>query len=601
MELRNRYIFVVLITLFAIGCKYEPDDIYIQNISPPPDVHQFDLGLTPESDTIKIFKTTKFKCNFNTFGLPIHKGIYSIGNSKWEVLHSQDTFSINPTKLTAGIFDLTLDLFTNTGTGSIGDIVGNEVYIAHKKWIVIIDGRPAPELDPQLERSEDGYLKIAWPKCGQYNFSHYELVFSHFFTNAQTKIIKNPDECFYIDTLFAGGSMNISLKTFVFTNNYPSSAGGWYEVSLPNLFIEELSIDSLRIFWTKSRYNCNYTISYNYITNILYETNTDTSVVIENPGFAERTDYFLYISSKHSSVYGRTLQAEVKRYVLGQKLSNVWVDFGYCNAQKTLYYSKYGDINAFDIITMNQLSSYSLSSNPILPMNSCQLNSTKVCIALNNSLNVFDDNSFANPNAIPYGNAGNGIDHVCFTDNNYLGVAARDRYDLVNVETRTIVASIPISDYPYYSKWACFSTSRDGKHATYCTRNGIWVYDIFEGSINLVYSDTRTYRSVLFDINNPEHLLLTLFESNIMEIRNVSDFSLVQQFVYPTQSQVLCNIDPETGNLLTTDFVDIFVYKPYNSLPIFKVKSNDSRPKLFNNRLVAYSGYHLDVTQYLTK
>jgi hypothetical protein len=214
---------------------------------------------------------------------------------------------------------------------------------------------------------------------------------------------------------------------------------------------------------------------------------------------------------------------------------------------------------------------------------------------------VFNDKTLQSPVLIPYNAGYNSIDHFYFTDNDMIAVVQPSRYDLISIAEKRVVLTFPITDYPVYSKWACSSTSKDGKYACVVTKNGIKVYDLSSGAANLIYTDTRVYRSALFDINNPARLLLTFYDVNTMEIRNMPDFSLISSPSLPDKSEVLRNIDPESGYLLMTDYKYLYVFDPINSKVIFKMVSGDSRPQLYDNRLFSESGYGLDISKYLKK
>jgi hypothetical protein len=182
-----------------------------------------------------------------------------------------------------------------------------------------------------------------------------------------------------------------------------------------------------------------------------------------------------------------------------------------------------------------------------------------------------------------------------------IAVLRSSRYDLISIAEKSVVLTFPVTDYPVYSKWACSSTSKDGRYTCIVTMNGIKVYDLSSGTATLIYSDSRVYRSALFDINNPNRLLITFYSDNTLEIRNMPDFGLVSSSVLPDKGEVMRNIDPESGYLLMTDYKYLYVYDLTKSKVIFKMVSTDSRPQLYDNRLFSNSGYGLDISKYLKK
>jgi hypothetical protein len=214
---------------------------------------------------------------------------------------------------------------------------------------------------------------------------------------------------------------------------------------------------------------------------------------------------------------------------------------------------------------------------------------------------VFNDKTLQNPLVIPYNIGNNSLDHFYFTDNDMIAVLRPSRYDLISIASKSVVITFPVTDYPVYSKWACSSTSKDGRYACIVTMNGIKVYDLSSGTAVLIYSDSRVSRSALFDINNPNRLFLTFYSDNTLEIRNMPDFSLLSSSVLPDKGEVMRNIDPESGYLLMTDYKYLYVFDLIKSKVIFKMVSTDSRPQLYDNRLFSNSGYGLDISKYLQK
>ena len=214
---------------------------------------------------------------------------------------------------------------------------------------------------------------------------------------------------------------------------------------------------------------------------------------------------------------------------------------------KTVYVRTYDYIQCYDVQTFNLLRNYTIANLGYQGQYSCPTNSTKVAAISTDKIYVFNDKTLQNPLVIPYNIGNNSLDHFYFTDNDMIAVLRPSRYDLISIASKSVVLTFPVTDYPVYSKWACSSTSKDGRYACIVTMNGIKVYDLSSGTAVLIYSDSRVYRSALFDINNPNRLFLTFYSDNTLEIRNMPDFSLLSSSVLPDKGEVMRNIDPEIG------------------------------------------------------
>ncbi len=599
MKYYTKSTLVFLFCLLALqGCEYQSEKDYFVNVEPPPSTHNMSLTLSSSSDTIRIYCPTTLIYDINTFGLKILGGFFSLGDKKWEVKSDTGRITISPEDFSAGKYQLVLNAYTNSGSGSIADFFGGEGYNVVKNWQMVIDASLGAAIKPTISVTGDGYFKVTWPKCEQYNFVSYEvkgLLNLHSFS----KVIANADITSYIDSSFVGGTGLVQINLSL-TNNYIT--GIWANINepIPVLKFEEQGIDSLRISWDKSKYRAHYRLEKEYVT--IFESSDKTSLTILNPGLGSNYEYNLYTSPvipcPENYAYTRH---DSRHYSEGINLASNWPTWGYDNMDKALYVNTYDAILCYDVQTFTLLRSYPILNLSYQGQYSCPTNSTRMAAISTDNIYVFNDKTLQNPVAIPYNIGYNSVDHFYFTDNDMIAVVQPSRYDLISVAEKRVVLTFPITDYPVYSKWACSSTSNDGRYACIVTMNGIKVYDLSSGTANLIYSDSRVYRSALFDINNPNRLLLTFYNDNTLEIRNMPDFGLVSSSVLPDKAEVMRNIDPASGYLLMTDYKYLYVFDLIESKMIFKMVSTDSRPQLYDNKLFSNSGYGLDISKYLKK
>ncbi|MBG0860795.1 MAG: hypothetical protein IQL11_14935 [Bacteroidales bacterium] len=585
--------------LFLSGCEYDLHKENFRDIQQPDETHQFDLNLSSEQDTIKVFNTTVFNYNINTYGLTMLEGDFSLGGNHWSIFSKQGSFTVSPDDYSAGYDTLSLVIFTGSGSGSLADLAGVEGYMVEKRWLMLIDGRSAPQITLSSSITEEGYLKISWPQCDQYNFHSYEISGPAF-----TKTVNDPACIFYVDSSYIGGSASYRVNTRVLTNNQ-LSLGKILTMNdpFPTLQFTDLGLDSLKIFWNRSKYKCRYKLE-RIDTNpdsTLLESSVDTFCIMLQPGLAMRAQYRLYTYPFYlNSSNTGYIKNDVQYHVLGQRIAGNWPYYGYNHLDRALYTNTYDYMECYDISSMTKLNSVTLHNLIYQGNYSCPTNSTKVATISSENIYVFTDKNLQSPVIIPHNLGFNDIDHFYLTDNDLIAILTPVRYMLIRTGDNKRMATINIDDYPVYSKWACMSTSKDGRYACIVTYNGLKLYNIEDTVVTNVYSDARSYRSVLFDINDPSRLMLTLNDDNILEIRNAADFELVKSIGLPT-AQVLRNIDPESGYLLLKDRGNAYIVDLNTSEVVLKVRmhENEYMPQLYGNRLFTVYGYTLDISQYL--
>jgi hypothetical protein len=517
---------------------------------------------------------------------------------------ANSSFTINPDEYMLGYDTLTLVMYTNSGTGSLADKVDAEGYKVARKWLVVIDGRPAPQVTVTAGITPQGYLKLSWPKCYQYNFHKYDFHFSNHLESYQKSIFDADSTCI-IDSCYIGGEASCFVNTLVYGND---SYGYGKQLHLneppPNLKFEEKGFDSLRIYWNKAKYQATYQLYQQYVSqdSAIFESHTDTSITIAGLGIGNLVYFTLktlpFRPCSNNASYNNT---NIVRYVLGSFIEGNWPEFGYNRQEKMLYSNTYDEVHGYDINTLTLQKKRLIHDMIYMGKYACPTNSSKIAVMSKDSIYLFPDKNLQNPLKIPLDNPVYQNDHFYLTDNNVLAIARPYSYEQIRLSDQQVIVSIPIADYPVYSSWACITTSRDGKYACVVTRNGLQLYAIENGVASTIYSDTRDYRSALFDDSTDECLMLSFTGNSTLEFRKASDFSLLKSFSLPGKGEVLCNIDPESGYLLTTDYKYSYVVDINNGKLKLNTGPTDYRPKLYGNKFFSGDGYWVDISKYLNK
>jgi hypothetical protein len=338
---------------------------------------------------------------------------------------------------------------------------------------------------------------------------------------------------------------------------------------------------------------------------ILLDSKTDTSVVIAQDFIGNTANYSLYIAPRYLTTTSWNILCDTRHYCMGTRVAVNWPDFGYNASDCVFYTNSYDDVECYDAKTLQKISSYRIKdlmyTTSFSRIYSGASNSTKLGVLSPDSIFIFSDKTLTGKVTIPYNARNKKIDYFYLTDNGIVALTSPGKYELISVAGKNVLATLPIDDYPVYSAWASFSTSKDGKYFCVVTRNGIKTYANEGGTFTLLYSGSEVYRSALFSIENPDQLYLTSNTTNVMEIRHMPDFSLMRSISLPTERQVLRNIDPLTGHLFTTDYYDAFVIDMQTNKVLFKSKVGDIeyRPLLFDNLILTIYGYAVNITKFL--
>lgn len=594
-------ILIIIMILAVNSCEYPLTDDEITQIGPPAPSHPLQIDLADSGDTLFIFNRLRLNYRLSAFGLDIHAGEMLLSDDRWELYNDKGEVEIDPFEYNPGIYKLSVNMFTSTGTGSLADLSGYEYYAGTREWVTLIDTRPAGYLQMMADTDENGFLRISWQPSS--NLNSKSLSLNRSFSYNSTQRYFNPRlPGKFIDSCYTCGEVNYSLYHTVYTESAsPSYTSLQIQREPPVPSASFANLDSVTFSWNKTGNPTHHTFTRTdgYPNPVYLENSPDTSITIAQPGFGSRGQYKLdskpmYAGKCNESYYPFTYV----NFTLGEYVAPNWPDYAYNPVEKAFYTSVYDDMKAFDIFSLNETASYHIPNLLYDAVYACPPNSTRVGVATRQALYLFENRQLTNPTIITYGGPSANSDHLCLTTANTAALIIGGDYRIIDLNTGEITATLDIEDYPYYSKWACISTSPAGDQCVIVTRNGIWLYNIINNTFEIAYRDQRSYKSALFNELHPDRLFLTLEESPVLELRNPRDFSLIRSVNLPGKC-VLRNIDPESGYLLLTDYTHLYVMDINTWQIVLKVPSTDSMPKLYNKRLFSHSGYVFDITPYL--
>ncbi len=154
------FLFAILTMVLSYACKYETTQIYIQPVKEnvTPEIQMVALDL--DKETIYIYDDKSIKFKFKSPNHQIKSVRFFIDQTEKSMVEADSGyFYIDHRNLSEGMHTATVQIVTNSATGSLADIVGAETYSLTNSWKIIVIKNFYAQLTSTFE---NGFLKIAW-------------------------------------------------------------------------------------------------------------------------------------------------------------------------------------------------------------------------------------------------------------------------------------------------------------------------------------------------------------------------------------------------------------------------------------------------------
>jgi len=316
----KRFLIYISVLLIIPGCKYNPTGENYKDISKPAENPLFDLTVIPEMDTIDIFARTLFSYTFNSHGLEMKSAQFNIDGKGVELIRDMKTIGIDPQYYQEGYHVLSMVIYTNSGTGSIADVAGAEGYKIEKKWVLNINSNPIIPIVKTI--TKEGFLKLSWRKLKVPDFIKMELTYSY--NNVYvSKTMDNMNTTFFLDSNYVGGRSYFQLYCAYNTRDVINvHASLSINDTLPQLHFEDISADSVRIYWKKSAYNVKYKLvnTQAYPVATLLNGTSDTTCKAVQPVLGSSGYYILYINPIRNNTEIWNTESDQKAHTLGSRI-----------------------------------------------------------------------------------------------------------------------------------------------------------------------------------------------------------------------------------------------------------------------------------------
>ncbi|MFZ5941308.1 MAG: hypothetical protein ACOYXB_12125 [Bacteroidota bacterium] len=604
------FLTIIFLTTLLCSCEYPLNKEYFREVEEPAPSHPITLEFSEEADTIFLFQKTEISYDFDTKGLDIIAVRFTMEEKSWEFYTAKGSFFLDPKYYSDGFHELHAELYTNSGSGSIADIAGGEGYYASRTWTVWIGeiggGYDAPVLQMRNSMTEEGYLKIEWDKCSQFNLSYYYLVLPDYSAHKITK----QDSTVYIDKKFVGGTKKYSLTCVVEGATVNESLSEMtVSAPIPQLFFEDRAPDSLLIYWHHpDNPDCVFFIQEG--VNTLALNYADTSVMVSYPGF-KSISYKLIcyqmnddLTSSYACSSNRTYSLD--RLVAGG--SQQELRYAFNTTEKVLYAFTEDSLFTFDQ-QLNRINGIRIETSVpgVWPAFSSAPKSPGICVLNNDQLLYFPYRDLYEQTSIPLGSTFNNVtltgERILVSASN-LGSGIPDSLVIIDSATQK-----PILRQEFGTKGKIVA-SPDGRYIAYLSDDDQFsMYEVQDGSLLLKYSKYCFAASSIpfaFDAADTSRFYIKPYTQRVIEMRSCEDYSLYSSMDMAAITDlngtiVFYNTDPVSGYLFIAYGGDYYyVLDMENEEVKFKVPSEYFyQARLFDNRIYSKDKKYLDVANFL--
>jgi hypothetical protein len=597
-------------TMLLGGCDYPVSDEHISNLQPPPDYMEVELSFLNSGDTIQLFSPKTIVYNFTSIRDNFLSGRFFMGNKEWELTSVSGFIQISPDDFPPGYNSLHLQIYFKSGSGSLADQVGAEVYLAEHSWTILCDSRTTPVLALSHHKNENGFLTFNWTPHENYNFDSYRIERTGYNIPSFTKIFQYRDSLTFVDSCYFAGHVKYTIRA---VSKGSAGLGGVDENSSvelnlekPTMQFEIISPDSIHISWNRHHYNALYNLRFDSSVeggSYIISASSDTSVVAPLPLFGLPSYFSLSSYPAHcsDSYYGSNF-IDVQPAHPGERLVNsINARYAYNKNENVIYaINKQNYLLSFDMESLDSINHFLISDYAGNVPLSTTLSSTTVAALGRNHFYIFQDSNLANPNIIHYENNFLPFGFLKVTENGYIANAHTGQLRVFNITSGQMVTSHP---FPSASMLR-LEMSNDASFAAFISSPyGLWIYQNNNYSFEEAVVNSLPYSGFLFHPTLPDRIYLIPGLGNILELRSLPDFSLLQTWQLPIVGMNIGNIDPYTGYMLLfhSNKRQIFLLDLENNETVLSMRSRDRSPRFYKFRLFSEKGYTFDVSEFLPK
>lgn len=289
-------------------CEYKPMDVYERPANrdvSPPEIEALVLDIN--YDTLFLYTEKPINFRFVSSNQEIKTVRFLIDNvQRFTVDSDNGTFLTSLVPLDDGIHSLVIEVYTATGTNSIAELMGAEMFLFSKSWKIFVDRNYYSRTKASLS---NGFLKLSWPKYRDYDFKEY--VVSRMVSYNTEVVLGKLKSTEFIDSSYVGEGGIYSVRV----DNRKAKLMDWGEVQLsrelPSIKLMPAENEPYILSWSRIKYfnavdsvriSRSVVPPYNYVTVKTTADPNDTSYVLQTGNFADRVDYKLLLKPKRRNI-----------------------------------------------------------------------------------------------------------------------------------------------------------------------------------------------------------------------------------------------------------------------------------------------------------
>jgi len=600
----KKLVFSILIGLIPLiySCTYSPGGenfVDVDQNTTPPQVQNLTLDLN--DDTLHVWTKSRYNFNLVSDNQPIVGVIITLNGEQHVYDKTSGYIDIDPAAFHEGMYPMEMKVYTTSGTGSLADVTGNEGFLFTKEWVVVFENPKAPNL--KLTSSiENGFIKFSWDKFNSSFFHAYKLSIDNKGINDRYAVaFYNSDSTLFIDSLYVGGQINVTLTTEFYDLNrdiHTAVVNYTYDYPVDIQFAENL--DSLTISWTPNPFQCQtyYSLG-DAISKVLVPSGN--SYTIPATGLGEPLLHRIDFEPLKSTIWGKTTHYLYERHTLGTEDGLQFTDMLYKPDMNSYFLKDPMFVREVDEnfqTAGNYDFPYDYNNNPTLTFSK---DNQSLYAIVNQKRMRFSTSDMKVLEELPNGLGDNATIQVMKNLNDTIFLVGYDgRFCLLNIQNDSIISdSGPLGSIRGNSYYR-FAISSDGHYAAFCNDLGLHICEVVDNQQIIVqYEDSGNDISCLFNLRKPNELLVNAMDGiYVMDCSTGQTIRNLNQFVANP-----INFDPVTNNLLLVSYSQkkIFVYDYDNDVVKLELNhhANPWDFRLLNNYIFFNSGYHLAITDYV--
>lgn len=601
------YLFFLMVTIFVGSCAYESDDYYSPPVNPnpvPPNLQIVTLNL--DADTVFIYWDEDVVFEFKTDNQQIH-GVKFIldGEEYYSKYNNSGSFSFTYLLLSHGIHQLVLEVYTETGSGSLADELGYEQFIFSKEWVVDVNRNIYKEL---TSYPENGFLKLAWPAYKSPDFVEYRI------TREGTPLgfeVGRTTNNFFIDSTYVGEGEMYYIE--VIRTDEEARCWGTIPVQSgrPFLSFSANKDNEYRLHWTRTKYynaieaieiynESRYSPRFELIKSVA--STGDTVHLITNAQFGDNKEFTIHLKPRYN------------HYQYSNNPSN----FEYASR----FYIGYGALDFSDVYPAGE-THYLIGNNSEnyihrYSTETFEIEESRQYISSGNTPSGFTNlqvskngtylSAYTFPNRDVYWGPTTDLSINKVTDLKYLTGNNYAPPILLSDVGTALISSINANNVAFYVYdfnedaivGSFIKNGNAGLFGYQFSPNGEYIFYL-QYEMKLLHFSNGVFTEMPFSqgsatfhefmADEPEHFVR--WESGVFYIKNCADFSTVYQF--PLTDDMIVDIDYYQDQLLTYTDGHLYVRSlidgsllydvPYNNDPTYHNKCT-----LLNNTILHQAG-----------